>query len=490
MMTEIIYSLMKSGRLSIRVSCTAVFVVALFCMKLEAGKSQDQAEVRIDPRKAFQKIEGFGASIIGWREDLAPMYQDSAYLDFVVNQLGLSIFRMQIWPNVSTTPIERIEDIRHEDFEWDGPGQRGKINMDFAKRIREINPDIKIIGSIWSPPAWMKDSKKIQGTKAGFLLDTGRDYDDDNRLSDDMYEHYAKWVYEWVEYMKIQGIPLYALGPQNELMFTEPYESCLFTPEEFARLVWAIGKRFEMENAQRPIIYGPEDMTLAIYEPRNKNGRHTPYVDALMEEDVAPYFDVFATHGYTDGVEAGGRLDPKRYWESIQSFGRPYWITEGGTGGHEWPVPIENGMASYIHHALVDGNVSAFVCWQISDEERNTHGVMELTIPTKKTYAAMHYWKFVRPGFQRVLAETKLDKLRVSAFRNPDSGQLVLILINDDVHARKIDIKVGDESIRHFIPYTTSEEMNFAELEPVPSNGDRVEVVLSAKSITTLLARR
>src|SRR5690606_35528327 len=157
MMTEIIYSLMKSGRFSIRVSSTIVFVVALFCLKPEVGKSQDQAEVRIDPRKGFQKIEGFSASIIGWREDLAPMYQDSAYLDFVVNQLELSIFRMQIWPNVSTTPIERIDDIRHEDFESDGPGQRGKINMDFAKRILEINPDIKIIGSIWSPPAWMKD---------------------------------------------------------------------------------------------------------------------------------------------------------------------------------------------------------------------------------------------------------------------------------------------------------------------------------------------
>lgn len=469
---------------------TYVLLVVLTMSNTISTQAQPSSDVWVDPRQEFQRIEGFGASIIGWRDDLISMYQDPEYLDFVVHNLGLSIFRMQIWPDVSTRPIDRIEDIRHEDFVWEGPGRRGKINMDFAKAILSINPDIKIIGSIWSPPAWMKDSKKIQGTRAGFLLDTDRDYDDDNRLSDDMYEHYAKWVYEWVEYMKIQGVPLYALGPQNELMFTEPYESCMFTPDEFARLVRTIGKRFEKENAQRPIIYGPEDMTMATYEPGDKNGRHTPYIDALMEEDVAPYFDVFATHGYTDGVEAGGRLDPKKYWESIQSFGRPYWITEGGTGGHEWPVPIENGMASYIHHALVDGNVNAFVCWQISDTERNTHGIMELATPTKKTYSAMHYWRFVRPGFRRVLAETKLDNLRASAFKDPDSGQIVMVLINDEGHARNIDIKAGDKSGHNFVPYTTSEKLNFAEREPVLSNDGHIEVDLPAKSITTLVGRR
>ena len=461
-------------------------LVCVLCLLWCTIKAQKQVDVQIEPHQEFQKIEGFGASIIGWREDMTSMYQDPQWLDFVVHEMGLSIFRMQIWPNVSTTPIERIEDIRHEDFVWEGPGRRGKINMEFAKRILKINPEIKIIGSIWSPPAWMKDNQAIDGTQAGFLLDPNRDYDDDNRLSDDMYGHYAKWVYEWVEYMDTQGVPLYALGPQNELMFTEPYESCMYTPGEFARLVRMIGEQFEKEKKQRPIIYGPEDMTLATYETDNQNGRHTPYVDALMEEDVAPYFDVFATHGYTDGVEAGGRLDPKKYWESIKQFDRPYWITEGGTGGHEWPVPIENGIGSYIHHALEDGNVSAFVCWQISDVERNTHGVMERRTPTKKTYTAMHYWRFIRPGYIRIQSQSSEVNLRVSAFKNPDTDQVVLVVINDDRDSRRINFRISGERSKVFIPYTTSSRLDFQKGNEIQSDDD-MEVDIPGKSIMTLV---
>src|SRR5690606_17821878 len=158
-----------------RIFARAVCLFILYVVGSSQLHSQEIDEVWIDPTQEYQKIEGFGASIMGWREDMIEMYQDSAYLDYVVNELGLSIFRMQIWPDVSTTPIERIEDIRYEDFVWEGPGRRGRINMEFAKRILKINPEIKIIGSIWSPPAWMKESQKIQGSRAGFLLDPNRD---------------------------------------------------------------------------------------------------------------------------------------------------------------------------------------------------------------------------------------------------------------------------------------------------------------------------
>lgn len=449
------------------------------------GQATVEAAIKFD--QELQTFEGFGASIIGWRSDMASLYQDLDFIDFVVHDLGLSIFRMQIWPDVSTRPIDLIEDIRHEDFEWKGRGNRGRINMDFARRILEINPEIKIIGSIWSPPAWMKESGKIDGTRPGFLLDPRRDFDHDNRLRDDRYGHYAKWIYEWVEYMHHEGIPLYALGPQNELMFTEPYESCMYTPEEFARLVRMIGEQFEMEGRQRPIIYGPEDMTLACYDPDNPQGRHTPYVDALMDEKVAPYFDVFATHGYTDGVREGGSLDPKRYWESIRHFNRPYWITEGGTGGHEWPTPIEQGIGSFIHHALADGQVSAFVCWQITDVEPNTHGVMVKRMPTKKTYAAMHYWRFIRPGFVRVSADTHTPSLRMTAYKDPGTGHLVAVLINDDEETQQVRIRMDHKQSIVCHPFTTSAELDFKKGPTLRSEGGFLAVDIPGKSIMTLV---
>lgn len=261
----------------------------------------------------------------------------------------------------------------------------------------------------------------------------------------------------------------------------------MYTGEEFARLVLKIGQRFEQEGTQRPIIYGPEDMTLATYEPQNQSTRHTPYVDALMQEEVVPYFDVFATHGYTDGVQVGGSLDPKKYWESVMQFGRPFWITEGGTGGHDWPVPIEDGVASYIHHSLVDGHVSAFVCWQISDVERSTHGIMDMKTPTKKTYAAMHYWKFIRPGFVRVQAGTQAEKIRGSAFKDPVTDQLVIVVINNNPEKKVLDIGIDKVHWNHFIPFITSKNENFERGDAIKVDNSEFRVELEGNSIMTLV---
>ncbi|HLU93477.1 MAG TPA: hypothetical protein VKZ54_05100, partial [Membranihabitans sp.] len=257
--------------------------------------------------------------------------------------------------------------------------------------------------------------------------------------------------------------------------------------DEFARLVLKIGQRFEQEGSARPIIYGPEDMTLATYEPDNPTARHSPYVNALMQEEVAPYFDVFATHGYTDGVQAGGRLDPRKYWESIKQFGRPYWITEGGTGGHEWPTPIEDGVASYIHHALVDGHVSAFVCWQISDVERSTHGIMDMKTPTKKTFVAMHYWKYIRPGFVRVQAESENGDVRVSAFKDPTTDRLVIVVINNKPGKEILDVETKTDNGKQFVPYVTSQTKNFEPGEAITVEDSGIQVEMEGNSIMTLV---
>src|SRR5690606_14002340 len=120
---------------------------------------------------------------------------------------------------------------------------------------------------------------------------------------------------------------------------------------------------FEHEGVRRPLFYGPEDMTLATY---HDTVRHRPYIDALLEPDAARFFDVFATHGYSDGAKADTRHDAEAYWNSIKRFGRPYWITEGGSGGHEWPEPVSGGIAPRLHVALAKANVSLFTAWQVN----------------------------------------------------------------------------------------------------------------------------
>lgn len=430
------------------------------------------ATAQIDADTTYQTIVGFGA---------AGGFNSEAMVDFGAYELGVSMYRMGIEPRILPDPVSDPDDIRYENFTVDGSVGGFLGSLDTYRALRSRRPETKMIGSVWTPPAWMKDNNAYTGTGSGSL--GGRD--PDNRLSNDHYDDFAKFLVEYQKYMTALGMPLYGIGPQNEPYFTQSFDSCLYNGQEFANVVKAIGQAFDASSIDRPIIFGPEDMTLAYYGTL----RHNAYVDALMANDVEGYFDVFATHGYTDGVQGGGTLDPAVYWNSIKQFGRPYWITEGGTGGHDWPTPITSGIGAYLHYALEAGNASAFVAWQLQGlaDEHNVIGPQ----PTKKTYAAMHFWRYIRPGFVRigaVLSGTDRNGLRISAYRDPAKRRFVVVAINTNDSARTLDLSVaGGLQLGQVDYFRTSASENFAHIGTVDLSDNNGSISLPALSMTTLV---
>lgn len=463
----------------------------LFSLAALAGVSLSfaQTTITVDADHRHQTIDGFGSSINGWTAPLYYLYYSDDFARFAVEDLGMTVFRLEMWGGISLAPIEDWRDISYEDFKWKGEGARGKVNVDWAKRITEINPEVKIIGTIWSPPAWMKENNSRSGTKSGYLLDNRRNYDDNNRLREDRYQHFAKWVVEWARYMESQGTPFYAISLQNELMFTQWFESVLYTPEEYARLVKVTGEMFEAEGVKKPLFFGPEDMTQANY---SNEVRHRPYVDALMQPDVKKYFDAFATHGYSDGVNEDDRNSAEAYWNGIKQFGLPYWITEGGSGEHEWPRPLIDGIAPRLHAALAKGNVSLFTGWQLTDEPHisSHHEFMRYDQPTKKTYATMHFWRHIRPGSVRVEASypNKNDDLQVSAYIHEERGERVVIVINRTEDPQEVLIEWDDgKQDQVWKAWQTTEHLSHEELA-VPTREGSPHLILPGLSITTLTA--
>lgn len=450
--------------------------------------AQTIVSVHADDR--HQTIRGFGCSINAWTAPFYGLYYDDAFTEYVVEELGMSVFRLQMWGGVSPDPVADWRDISYEDFKWTGEGIRGKLNVDWARRLVDANPEVKVIGTVWSPPAWMKENESRIGTRSGYLFSKTRDYDDDNRLRDDRYRHFAKWVVEWARYMESQGTPFYAISLQNELVFTQWFESTLYTPEEYARVVRVTGEMFEAEGVRKPLFFGPEDMTGATYHDEI---RHKPFVDALMAPEVARYFDVFATHGYSDGVASDSENDSIAYWESIAHLGYPYWITEGGTGGHIWPEPVTTGIAPRLHTALALSNVSLFTGWQLtgSPEEGGTeHDFMVWDEPTPKTYATMHFWRHIRPGAVRVGTELSGPgkELLVSAYRHDGDSQAVTVLINQGTDAREVAVDWGaDLTINNWKAFQTSARQSHEPLRTLCIEDGVIELTLPPLSITTLL---
>jgi uncharacterized protein YjdB len=434
------------------------------------------ANVQIDTDETFQTIVGFGAT---------GFFQSETTTDFGAYDLGVSMYRHGINARFSTKPVNEPADLRYQDFNFD-PSQRTEFDrvVETYRDLKARRPEVRFVGTAWTPPAWMKDNNAYTGSGAGSFGS-----DPTNRLSDDHYDEYAKFLVEYQKMMTAMDMPLYAIGPQNEPQFTQSFDSCLYTGAEFAAMVKEIGLAFEADSSvDRPLIFGPEDMTLAHYGTL----RHKQYVDALLADDVADYFDIFATHGYTDGVQGGSSLDPAVYWNSIKQFDRPYWITEGGTGGHDWPEPITEGIGSYLHYALAEGNASVFLAWQLeglSDEQNVIGGPGQ---PTKKTYAAMHYWRFIRPGFLRVgvtLLGSDRDGILVSAYRDQAKRRFVVVAINTNTSSRSLELDVeGGMSLGNLDYYQTTATLDFKHQGAIDFSSGAGTVSLPARSMTTLVA--
>ena len=74
--------------------------------------------------------------------------------------------------------------------------------------ILAINPDIKIMGSPWSPPGWMK-------TSGQFVC--GSHWD--SRLKTEMYSVYADYFIRFIQEYAIEGIQIHAITIQNEPLY-------------------------------------------------------------------------------------------------------------------------------------------------------------------------------------------------------------------------------------------------------------------------------
>ena len=101
--------------------------------------------------------------------------------------------------------------------------------LPLLRRARELNPELKVIATPWSPPAWMKTNQSLIG---GRLIDTPR-----------IYEAYARYFVEFVRAYERAGVPIYALTVQNEPQNRNPsgYPGMDMPVRQEAKLIEALG---------------------------------------------------------------------------------------------------------------------------------------------------------------------------------------------------------------------------------------------------------
>lgn len=405
----------------------------------------------INPDDRHQTMDGFGTAILTY--DLLPAYQDPAFYDRVVFDFGLSILRL----SVGGFENEHNDNDDPDFFDASGVSTEGMdAPMEVARQFQARGVRTTL-ATPWSPPAWMKTNRST--TMGG-------------RLRPDMRAEFAEFLRAYATLAKERyGVTVDAISLQNELLFAQEFESCVYNPLQLRETLRAAQRSFAATDLGTQLVI-PEEMGWA--------DRFILYLEPLMADpETRDFRGFFASHGWND-------LENWRKMAALVApFGRKLWMTETSGQSADWQGAL--ALAENVHDTIVGGDVSAFIYWQIDGTEPSRWALFANGEYTEKAYAMKHFARFVRPGMQRLYAEGETGDILTSAFLDAETGDLAVILVNPSESDGAITPQLANgASPLNWLTFTSVEGDYLRPSELL--SGDSVTV--PAKGIVTLYGRR
>lgn len=323
------------------------------------------------------------------------------------------------------------------------------------------------------------------------------------------------------------GVQFYGISIQNELNFEQFYNSATYPlSSQYLTALKAIRAEFDQHDELRDIrLMGPEDLlggdAYGLWEYGGPVHKNLQYLRNIANDPAAAAaLDFFCIHGYaSDGVSSAGANPATWDWwtngwqaspapgippnvQGFAAFGKKSWMTETSGENPAWLWPASgfpgNGawsIALKIHQALTTGRESAWLYWTFSESD-NSGNVTEFALTNQtagaaapKYVAAKHFFKYIRPGAQRVLTSASGGgNLQASAYVHDQNGTLTLILINTSPSLQTADLQLETSGLlpTAFDAYT-SEKDEYWQSGVIPvTDGNKLAVTVPGYGVVTL----
>ena len=391
--------------------------------------------IMVDSSVRYQTIDGFGFALTGGSASLInsldSMKKETLLKELFgseVNSIGISYLRISIGAS----------DLSARDFTYDEmpAGQTDQELEQFSigmektdlipilKKILFLQPGLKILGSPWTAPTWMKSGRSYTG---GSLLHA-------------CYGCYARYFVKYIQAMAREGIPIDAITPQNEPLFGGNNPSMLMNASEEADFIKNyLGPEFRKARINTRII---------VYD-HNADRPDYP-LSILADSAAAKFVDGSAFHLYGGEITALGKVH-------MAQPGKNVYFTEQWVGGPEnFAVDLRWHVKTLIIGASRNWSRNVLEWNLASDPAYNPHTVGGcntclggITIGREITrnvgyFIIGHASKFVSPGSVRI-ASNEAPPLENVAFLTPE-GKKVLIVLNDSSAKENFSIVSGDRS--------------------------------------------
>ncbi|MFK7807369.1 MAG: glucan endo-1,6-beta-glucosidase, partial [Saprospiraceae bacterium] len=240
--------------------------------------------VAIDETTEYQSMEGFGAALTGSsayviQTHLSEAEQDQLLNDLFNTETGIGISFIRLIIGASDFSLNDFtyndlavnqSDISQNNFDI---SREEEYLIPLLQKILVINPNLKIMATPWSAPAWMKDNEKLK---------------EGGRLKSTLYESYSTYLIKYIQAMGNYNIPIHTITVQNEPLYAAPYISMEMSSEEQKVFIRDhLGPQLEANNIDTKII---------IYD-HNWDDINYP-LDILSDETAKGYIEGTAFHCY------------------------------------------------------------------------------------------------------------------------------------------------------------------------------------------------
>ncbi|MFA6597477.1 MAG: glycoside hydrolase family 30 beta sandwich domain-containing protein [Ignavibacteriaceae bacterium] len=389
--------------------------------------------------QTFQSIDGFGCALTGGSAILLNQMDASAKETLLKelfatdgNNIGISYLRISIGASDLSDRVFTYDDLPYgqtdtamTQFSLD-PEQKDLIPI--LKQILAINPDIKILGSPWTAPVWMKTQNSSIG----------------GSLKPQFYSAYAKYFVKYIQEMKANGIRIDAITIQNEPLYGGNNPSMLMSAAEQTNFI---------KNYLGPIFKtNTIDTKIIIYD---HNADRTDYPITVMNDpDAKKYINGSAFHLYGGTIDDLSKVQAAHPDKAI--YFTEMWVGAPGDFLKDinWHVKnlIIGGMRNWCRN-VIEWNLA-------SDPNQNPHTsggctqcIGAITLDGNNVtrnpayYIIAHAAKFVRPGAVRI-ASTVSTTLPNVAFKTTD-GKKVMIVLNDSEGTQVFKLVAGSETLTY-----------------------------------------
>ena len=388
--------------------------------------------ILVDPANAYQEILGFGAAFTDAAcytfNRLEPSARQVLFHElFHPSGMGLSVCRTCVGSSDYST-----EAFTYDEGEPDPELTRFSVAHDrpyvlpILREARQVNPDLFLFSSPWTPPGWMKSNKSMLG----------------GNMQRHYMASYANYFMKFLQAYEAEGVSVNAITVQNEVDTDQDgrMPQCSWPMEYEADFVRQyLGPTFEKNGVKAKIWI--------IDHNYNLWGRA---MGELETPDVRKYTNAIAWHGYVGKPEWMMRVlraypNVEMYWtEGGPEYTDPNYLKDWTTWSSTFIGILRNGCRSITGWNLAldeqgKPNIGPFSCGGMVTIHSQTKDITR----SGQYWAFAHFSRFIKRGAHRI-ESTGGAGIEHAAFHNPDDSH-VLVLANPGPQ-REVEIRVGQQA--------------------------------------------